>query len=68
MFSLILSVQMNALIMIKRCFYMYINYVILSIMAALSVVAIYAAALIRKNTRAEQWKAKKVDVEPTDPE
>jgi len=67
MFSLILSVQMNALIMIKRCFYMYIHYVILSIMAALSVVAIYAAALIRKNTRAEQWKAEKVNVEPTDP-
>ena len=47
---------------------MYIHYVILSIMAALSVVAFYAAAIIWKNTRAEQQKAEKNDEETTAPQ
>ena len=47
---------------------MYIHYVILSIMAALSVFAFYAAAIIRKRTRAEQLKAEKNVEETTAPQ
>ena len=45
---------------------MIIHYVILSIMAALSLVAVYAAAIIQKKTRAEQREAEKIDQETTD--
>jgi hypothetical protein len=45
---------------------MIIHYVILSIMAALSLVAVYAAAIIQKKTRVEQRKAKNIDEETTD--
>jgi hypothetical protein len=47
---------------------MYIHYVILSIMAALSLVAVYAAAIIQTKTRAEQRKAEKIDEGTTDPQ
>jgi hypothetical protein len=46
---------------------MIIHYIILSIMAALSLVAVYAAAIpIPKKMRAEQRKAKKADKKTTD--
>ena len=46
---------------------MYIHYVILSLLAARAGVAFYAAAIIWKNTRAEQQKAEKNDEESTAP-
>ena len=53
---------MSAQTMIKRIFYMIIHYVILSIMAALSLVALYAAAIpIPKRMRAEKRQAEKKD-------
>jgi hypothetical protein len=66
MFSLVLSGRMNAQIIIKRGFYMIIHYVILSIMAALSLVAVYAAAIVQKKTRVEQREARESDQETTD--
>jgi hypothetical protein len=58
MFSLILSVRMNAQFMIKRIFNMIVHYVIYSIMAALFLVAVYAAAMpTHKRTPAEQREA-----------
>ena len=48
---------------------MIVHYLIYSIMAALSLVAVFAAAMpIHKKTLAEQQEAEKIDEETTDPQ